>query len=285
MTRGFPRRLDYRFLGALPPAQWWAPLRDRELVNLERPEVVAYGGGTSLSVLLSGIPSGRRDVVGTPIRYLVVVDDLREGETDTLLARRLVLAGLRDEDRLAFGRALDAAFDEATVDAMLSGTRDTAPVGDVVAEVLAKSWGAGDAGQPAGGPPMPAADAGGSWAGPADREQARRDFLARVAALAGGGHGFAFTSHSLATKAGVTSALAELRGSNVVLLADGELTEVMRLGKAVATVPRRRGELTHRSPQQLAQWIPQQLTRPVVLAGTGGVLLTAIAVVLLVLLL
>jgi hypothetical protein len=293
MTRGFPRRLDYRFLGALPPAQWWAPLRDRELVNLEQPEVIAYGGGTSLSVLLSGIPSGRRDVVGTPIRYLVVVDDLREGETDALLARRLVLAGLRDEDRQAFGRALDAAFDEATVDAMLSGTRDTAPVGDVVAEVLAKSWGAGDAGQPAGGPPRPAADAGSSWAGPADQEQARRDFLARVAALAGGGQGFAFTSHSLVTKAGVTSALAELRGSNVVLLTDGELTEVMRLGKAVATVPRRRGELTHRSaqqlthrsPQQLTQWIPQQLTRPVVLAGAGGVTLIAIAVVLLVLLL
>src|SRR6201996_8442639 len=174
MTPGFPRRLGYRFLRALPPAPWWGPLRDRELGNRERPEVVAYGGGTSLSVLLSGIPSGRRDVVGTPIRYLVVVDDLREGETDTLLARRLVLAGLRDEDRLAFGRALDAAFDEATVDAMLSGTRDTAPVGDVVAEVLAKSWGAGDAGQPAGGPPMPAADAGGSWAGPADRGPAPR---------------------------------------------------------------------------------------------------------------
>lgn len=292
MTRGHPRGLDYRFLGAAPPEPWWTPLRDRELVNLERAELIAHGAGAGLDLLLSGIPSTRRDVIGTPIRYTLVVNELGAAETDAELARRLVLAGLRDVDRQALGRALDAAFDEAAVDEILAGTGSAAQVGDVVAEVLAKGWGTGDAAQPAGGPnaapakTVPAetgpantgpADAGGSWAGPVDHEQARRDFLARVARLAAGGKGFAFTSGTLATETGVRGALAELPGNNVILLSDGELTEVVRPGKAVATVPRRRGELMLR--------IPEPLTRPVVLASTGGALLAAIAVILLVLLL
>jgi hypothetical protein len=274
LTRGFARSLDYRFLGASPPVPWWTPLRDRDLVNLERSELIAYGDGTGLGLLLSGIPSARRDVVGTPIRYTLVVDDLADSEGDTVLARRLVLAGLRDEDRRALGSALDAAFDQVAVDGMLSGALDTAPAGDVVAEVLAKSWDADDPwhprsrSQPDDGPAAPGAGDTGSWAGPAGDEQARRDFLARVAALAAGGQGFAFTSGTLTTEAGVTSALAELRGSNAVLLTDGELTEVVRVGKDVMT-----------------RRIPQPLTRPVVLAGTGGALLIAITAVLLLLLL
>ena len=162
LTRGFARGLDYRFLGPEPPVPWWTPLGDRDLVNLERPELIAVGTGTGLGLLLSGIPSERRDVVGTPIRYMLVVDDLGDTESDALLARRLVLAGLRDSGRQALGRALDAAFDDAVVDEMLAGTRDTAPVGDVTAEVLAKSWGAGDAAQPADGPDGPLADPDGS---------------------------------------------------------------------------------------------------------------------------
>jgi hypothetical protein len=287
MTRGFPRGLDYRFLGAAPPEPWWTPLRDRELVNLERTEFIAHGAAAGLGLLLSGIPSVRRDVVGTPIRYTLVVDGLGDAESDALLARRLVLAGLRDPDRQALGRALDAAFDQAAVDEILAGARDAAQVGDVVAEVLAKGWGAGDAAPPGGGPDAAStgtastntgpADVSGSWAGPAGAEQAGRDFLARVAALAAGGQGFAFTSGTLVTERGVRAALGELPGTNVILLRDGELTEVVRLGKAVATVARRRGELVRR--------IPEPLTRPVVLASSGGALLVAIAIVLLVLLL
>ena len=52
---------------------------------------------------------------------------------------------------------------------------------------------------------------------------------------------------------------------------------MVRLKKDVATVPRRRGELMRR--------VPQPLTRPVVLASTGGTLLVVITVVLLILLL
>jgi hypothetical protein len=281
MTRGYPRGLDYRFLGDAPPEPWWTPLRDRELVNLERAELIAHGTGAGLGLLISGIPSARRDVIGTPIRYTLVVDELGAAEIDAKLVRRLVLAGLRDADRQALGRALDAVFDQAKVDEMLGSTGDTAHVGDVVTEVLAKGWGAGDAAPLADGPETGQADAGGSWAGPADHEQARLDFLGRVAALAAGGQGFAFTSGTLATEAGVRDALAELSATlqrdNVVLLSDGELTEVVRLGKDLATVPRRRRELKRR--------IPGPLTRPAVLAGTGGALVVVIAIVLLVLLL
>lgn len=277
LTRGFARGLDYRYLDTAPPDQWWTPLRDLDLVNLERAELIARGAETGLGLLLSGIPSARRDVVGTSIRYTLVVDDLRDTESDAVLARRLVLAGLREDDRQALGRALDAAFDQAAVDELLGGTRDTTQVGDVVAEVLVKSWGTGDAAPPAGGPDAAPADAGGSWAGPVDQEQARRSFLARVTTLAAGGRGFAFTSGTLATETGVRAALTELPGDNAILLTEGDLTEVVRLGKGVATVTRRRGELMRR--------IPEPLTRPVVLAGTSGALLVAIAIVLLILLL
>ena len=83
MTRGTPRRLDYRFLGAAPPERWWAPLGD--WLVLEKAEVVVRGS----AVLVSGIPSARRDSVTTVIRYTLVVDDAEPG-----LLHGLVAAGL-----------------------------------------------------------------------------------------------------------------------------------------------------------------------------------------------
>src|SRR3712207_3987494 len=112
MTRGTARRLDYRFLGGGPPRRWWAPLDD--LVVLERPTVLVHGGPGHCGVLVSGIPSVRRDVIGTAIRFTIVVD----GPDPALLAR-LVAAGLDARRRVALGARLDDEFPAERVDTAL----------------------------------------------------------------------------------------------------------------------------------------------------------------------
>ena len=99
MTRGTPRRLDYRFLGAGPVERWWRPVQD--WVVLEQPEVIVCGR----SLLISGIPSVRRDAIGTAIRYTLVVDDVERA-----LARSLAAAGLDRAGRAMLGGLLDAGF-------------------------------------------------------------------------------------------------------------------------------------------------------------------------------
>ncbi len=69
-TRG--KTLDYRFLIRGPERQWW--LDYRNYTSFERPTLIVerrYGQGR---VYLSGIPSARRDRVGTTIRYTLVVE-------------------------------------------------------------------------------------------------------------------------------------------------------------------------------------------------------------------
>ena len=230
MTRGTSRRLDYNFLGTPPPRLWWRPLGDSGLILLEQPEVIAYGDGRELSILISGVPSERRDMIGTRIRYTLVVDDLQE---DLDLAQRLAVTGLSPDGRIRLGHRLDEDFDAATVDGLLSGSPDGPDVGEFLATMLASpDWSA------------PAADSGqeipGSWAGPADAAAACAAFLARIRALAAGNRGFAFTTHSLTTKDGAEKANMELPGTSAMLLADGELEEVVLLGgKAPPEAPRR----------------------------------------------
>jgi hypothetical protein len=234
-TRGFPRRLDYDFLGAAP-SLWWSPLSASELVNIERPEVIAYGNGQSLSVLLSGLPSARQDVIGTPIRYTLVVDELREDVTeDVALARRLIVTGLSEANRTLLGRELDGTFDAAEIDGILAGSRDSSKVSSRLDSLLCSDWGVADPGHA-----VVAAYSGVSWAGPAGDEPSRAEFVSRVEALAAGKKGFAFTSHLLASQGGAEEAVNQLPGTSAILLVHSDLDEVVQLGKEMAEVPRRR---------------------------------------------
>ena len=229
MTRGTSRRLDYNFLGAPPPELWWRPLGDSGLILLEQPEVIAYGNGVELSMLISGVPSQRRDMIGTRIRYTLVVDHLQD---DVGLAQRLAATGLSPEGRTRLGRRLDETFDAAKVDGLLSGSNDGSDVGELLATMLASpDWSAQVTGS--------GKEIQGSWAGPVADEDACAAFLARIGALAAGDRGFAFTSHSLTTNRGAKQAIAELPGTNVMLLADSELEGVVRLGKALPEAPKR----------------------------------------------
>ncbi|TMR07010.1 hypothetical protein ETD83_02400 [Actinomadura soli] len=231
MTRGIPRDLDYAFVGASPADPWWSP-GGRELVVLEEPAVLARSAKGSLGMLVSGLPSSRRDVLGTRIRHTLVVDAL---EADPALAGRLAATALDPAGRERLGKELDEMLPIGRVEAVLSGDADGSEVGGLLERLLtAPGWETKPDGK--------GADREGSWAAPLGDPGARAAFLARVAALAEGREGHAFVSHSLTSVTGAGRAAAELPGHTAILLADGEIGGVVELGKvpgAVAAPPRR----------------------------------------------
>ncbi len=98
--------------------------------------MLARGADGSLSMLLSGLPSARRDVVDTPIRHTLVVDGL-----GTELAGRLAATGLDPDGRHRLGKELDKLFPGDMVDAVLSGAEDGAGVGESLDGLLAsRDW-------------------------------------------------------------------------------------------------------------------------------------------------
>lgn len=222
MTRGTPRKCDYGFLGEAPPVRWWQSLGDRELVNLEEPEVLALRTGGSLSMLLSGLPSVRRDVLGTRIRHTLVVDAV---ETDPGLAGRLAATALDPAGRERLGKELDRLLSAELVDAVLMGREDGAEIPESLGRMLESPGWAADH-------PGAAADRRGSWVAPLDSSDGRAAFVARIGRLAAEGReGYAFVTHSLVTVDGAERAAAELPGDGAILLADGDPSEVVALGK------------------------------------------------------
>jgi hypothetical protein len=217
MTRGTPRRLDYRFLGAGPAQRWWRPVQD--WVVLEQPEVIACGR----SLLISGIPSARRDAIGTAIRYTLVVEDVERA-----LAHSLAAAGLHSAGRARLGELLDAGFPAEWVDAALG---DTAPSDAEVARRLAPALAAFGVDEPAAAQHRVRHR---SWVGALDDGQAVAAFLDRVTRLAEGEPGWAFTTSAIASVKGAGDAADALGAPVAVLLADGGPPEVVDLGKAQA---------------------------------------------------
>jgi hypothetical protein len=245
MTRGWAQRLDYDFLGESPADFWWQPLVHRGLIVLELPEIVVCGGAEP-AVLISGVPSTRRDVHDTRIRYTLVV---AEPTDEPGLIRSLVAMGLDPDRREQLGARLDAILDSDTVDGMLAGTVPCEQVAENVAELLvAELLGSEPPGSepPASEPPGPElpgsaarpepgaeeTEIDGSWVGPVGGARARGAFLARAVRLAAGGPGLAFTSHALTTVAGAAQAAVEQPGPCAILLVNGVLTEVEPLRAA-----------------------------------------------------
>lgn len=264
MTRGTPRRLDYRFIGAAPADRWWAPVGD--WLVLEKAEVVVHAGSDGPSVLVSGIPSARRDSVTTVIRYTLVVDGAGPG-----LLHGLVAAGLDDEARAALGAALDEQFPADWVDAALGGAANADADADVRLR-RALDTVAADV--------QPAAVVGpASWAGAVDDADAVAAFLARVAELGCGGVGWAFTTAALSTVEGARRAAAQLDRPVAVLLGNGGPPAVVDLA-----VPDQRSAATRgkaRAGQRAGLQRSRSRSRLVVVAA---VLVVAMALLLLLLL-
>ncbi|MGW7041145.1 hypothetical protein ACWGDT_00130 [Streptomyces avermitilis] len=248
MTRGTWRRLDYDFLFEAPPEQWWGPLE--RWVNLQKPEIALRSHGRETGLIVSGIPSQRRDVIGTPVRHTVVVDNVHEAPE---LARWLVHCGLDEAQRETLGRRLDATFDEDAVNACLTAAQDGnqqalatfTDLGDRLLDTLRTAV-LGPSGDQL--PIVREADRPGSWVGPVEDHETRMAFHARVENLLSGTKphgGFAFTTHSLSTINGASQADEALSEPVAVLLHDSALQGVTALGKATAPVPAGGIPLTH----------------------------------------
>ena len=78
-TRGRARHRDYRFLGPAPQPAWWREYAGA--TTFEQPTILVQSDGGRWQAYLSGIPSGRRDAVGSTIRFSVVLEgDAGAGE-------------------------------------------------------------------------------------------------------------------------------------------------------------------------------------------------------------
>jgi hypothetical protein len=185
-TRGRPRHRDYDFLGTGPGEPWWRAYAGH--TAFERPTVLVESDGAGYRVYLSGIPSGRRDAVGTVIRYTVVLRADGDGPpavpADGVLA---LVAGWLDDQAGpdpargagAVSRSLDAQFPEDEVERMLAASRPVAPA-EVRDRVLAAV-----AALP---PPAGAGEDGpAEWWGDAGVPAARAAFRERTARLLTGG--------------------------------------------------------------------------------------------------
>jgi hypothetical protein len=176
-TRGRARHVDYEFLGS-GPEPWWLDYRGH--TTFEQPTILVRSsrdGGWQ--VYLSGIPSVRRDIEGTTIRYTLALDG---DASDAPLALSVVTSWLGDQQRTPggdVGVALDDAFPETAVERLLAQrgeeTREEAQRQVLVALAALPD------------PAVDSAPAGfSSWLGDLDHPGAQAAFLSRVASLLAG---------------------------------------------------------------------------------------------------
>jgi hypothetical protein len=181
-TRGRPRHRDYGFLGAGPEQPWWRAYAGH--TAFERPTVLVESDGAGYRAYLSGIPSTRRDAVGTVIRYTLVVEESGGGAPAVGPSDVVALVGCWVADQAGaeravpggLSRALDAAFPEDEIERMLAAAGSVAPV-DVQRRVAA-------AVRALPGPPPAGRDATErDWLGDAASTPAREAFVRRVGEL------------------------------------------------------------------------------------------------------
>ena len=199
-TRGRARHRDYRFLGPAPQPAWWREYAGA--TTFEQPTILVQSDGGRWQAYLSGIPSGRRDAVGSTIRFSVVLEG-DAGAGEYVLA--LVACWLDDQDRggaSSVSAALDAAFPEAVVERLIDLGDDA---GDEAAERVVDALAALPAPVAAGGA------AARSFLGDLADRAAREVFLARVEELLGGQPGRALVLNLVGSPADVTPLLDDAR--------------------------------------------------------------------------
>ncbi|MFC9331367.1 hypothetical protein [Kitasatospora sp. NPDC057015] len=202
MTRGVQRDKDYRFLGAAPAALWWSSYRDHADTNY--PTLLVEAGEGGWRAFVSGVPSARRDEVGTPIRFTLALTGATAaagaggpGAAERLeRVVRLVALWLEaftaQDGRVRLGRLLDGLFpDEAEV-VELRRRRDPQAAGivreRVTALLAALDSPASDAGGAAGAVVAagPAGALPAAWFGAARSDEGTTAFVARVRELLSG---------------------------------------------------------------------------------------------------
>ena len=222
-TRGRERHRDYQFVGPAPPTAWWRGYADH--TTFERPTVLVQSDGRDWQVYLSGIPSRRRDAVGTVIRYTVVVEGVSEsaaeqpgfqepaaGALGTGDVLALIATWLSDQDLTRdagqVSAALDAAFPEPDVERLLAADPGT-PDRDDGADVSRRLVGAlHQLRLPNAIELDPAPEA---WLADLGQPAARAAFVQRVDALLAGQPGRALVLNLVGTAADLTALAADPR--------------------------------------------------------------------------
>lgn len=210
-TRGRVRSADYAFLGEAPQHPWWRAYGGH--TTFEHPTILLVSDGGGWDAFLSGIPSRRRDAVGTTIRFTLVLGG-GSAEAGPVLA--LVGAWLADLAGAghAVGDALDAAFPEADVERLLA-TPDSTEVRRRVLDAVAQVH-AG----PATPDPQPrgllsasdgAANLPDDWLWSVDRLEARATFVERAGEILDGSAGRALLLNLVGSPADLASLLADPR--------------------------------------------------------------------------
>ncbi|WP_034267832.1 hypothetical protein [Actinospica robiniae] len=219
--------MDYAFLVRRPKDQWWDRLADASVIFTDGLEVAVKGAGDGCEVMICGVPSKRRDAVGTAIRYTLL---LELGIADSSLAAPLVRCALGDASRADLGAGLDELFDAETVDRILSAQTAGDEVlldraGEAVAEIVNRAA-AAESNTARGGVP------GSPWAGSAEDETSVDAFLGYVAEVAHGGKGLAFTSHAVQSLDRARQVAQQFGPDLVLLVADAPFEGIKPLGKA-----------------------------------------------------
>lgn len=213
-TRG--KNTDYAFLGGAPSQLWWQEFRDD--TSFEQPTIITKGDRSKWRCFVSGIPSERRDRVGTVIRYTLVLEGECCKASEEVLS--LVSAWLKNARAGGLGKdvqaAMDGVFDEATVERLLSNRNSTpeslAEVGRLVAEGLSKLPHPEQRTKPL---------AVESWVGSATSVRGQKELLARSAELFRGERkGVAALLNLLGTVGDATNLLEKQSGSLAVLIRD-----------------------------------------------------------------
>lgn len=201
LTRGTPRGADYSwFPEALTPN---ARDRWRRLTSFEDPTLICEISEEGVALELSGLPTGRRDDVGTQIVNTLAVAcplDRASGIVPGLVDIWLDLASAvptSDGDRL-LALADDFDTDGQLAEGLAPGLRNLLD---------------GASPRTNGGVP----DAARSWLGDLGREEHRQAFSASVRSMLRDGAGTAAVLNLVASTRDITRALAEFESCLVVL--------------------------------------------------------------------
>jgi hypothetical protein len=217
-TRGRERHRDYQFVGPAPATTWWRDYADH--TTFERPTVLVQSDGRAWQAYLSGIPSGRRDAVGTVIRYTVVAeggpgdadpepDALGTGDVLALVSNWLADQALpRGVGRVS--AALDQAFPEPDVERLLTAEPARSGDPDPIAAEVGRRLGAalhelrlpdpGEAG------PVP-----NGWLADLSRTDAQAAFLQRVDGMLTGEPGRALVLNLVGSAADLAALIEDPR--------------------------------------------------------------------------
>lgn len=179
-TRG--KTADYAFIGGAPSERWWLAFRDA--TSFEKPTIIVDGDQSNWRCFLSGIPSQRKDRVGTTVRFTIVLEG-QCGERTSDDALKLISAWLQDAAQAGLGNrvktSLDRAFEEAKVEQLLSTRGDNSVARDEVKRNIENALASLDPSKT-----IKEREKAESWVGSVASNSAQESFMARSLLLLNG---------------------------------------------------------------------------------------------------